>query len=312
MDFGPASISKRKLCAGGFVRPGSVSDDFTRRKLDWIDAIRRDRAMTRLDACVAAELAAFLNRKTGDAWPSHEKIAERLNGSRSGVKKAVRRLERAGYLDVCGRTHTNHYRPRLKKGPSEDRFQRAERVLARPEKGPGEDEKRSRIGPQNPCTNPLINPTGVDGKADEQATALPTGALARPPKREQTEAKRAVREKKCSAAPSARTPSPHADHQRCEREIADVIGWDSFCELPDDTRAELCRLWSEKKIGLEELRAEFPNSALTAAVTPATGIVNGADHAEVAKAAREKRPADCNRTELEVVHAEKARAEKRL
>ena len=234
-----------------------MADDFTRNKLDWVDAIRRDRAMTRLDACVAAELAAFLNRKTGDAWPSHEKVAERLNASRSGVKKAVRRLERAGYLDVSqgrGRTHTNHYRPRLKKGPSEDRFQRAERVLARPEKGPGEDEKRSRIGTQNPCTNPLINPTGVDGKADEQATALPTGALARPPNGGQSKAKSTVREKNGAAVWSTRPePNPHADQQRCEREIAAVIGWEKYGSLPEDVAAELRDGWSKGKIGPGEL-----------------------------------------------------------
>jgi len=217
-----------------------MSDDFTRHKLEWIDSVRRNPAVTRFTACVAHELATFLNRKTRDAWPSHEKIAERLNASRSGVKKAVRRLERAGYLDVSrerGRTHTNHYRLRMKKGPSEDRFQRAKRVLPRTEKGPGEDGKRSRLGPQNPSTNPLMNPTDADGAAGSLATALPTGALARPPKSEKTEAKKGL--------------------------------------------------------------------------TPAIGFVNGTDHAEVAKGAREKRPADCNRTELEAVHAEKACAEKR-
>jgi hypothetical protein len=75
--------------------------------------------------------------------------------------------------------------------------------------------------------------------------------------------------------------------------------------------AELRHLWSEKKIGPEELRTEFPNSAPAAVATPATSIVNGADQAEVAKAAREKRPENCNRTELEAVYAEKARAERR-
>src|SRR5262249_49748399 len=160
---------------------------------------RRDPAMTPFTACVAHELVTFMNRKTGDAWPSHEKIAERLNASQSGVKKAIRRLKCAGYLDVSqgrGRTHTNHYRLRPKKGPSEDRFFKnassRKRVLTRSEKGPGEDEKRPRLGPQNPSINPLMNPTGTDGEADERATALPTGALARPPKSEKTEAKKDI------------------------------------------------------------------------------------------------------------------------
>ena len=123
MDFGPASISKRKLGAGGFVRLGAMSDEFTRHKFDWIDSVRRNPTITRFTACVAHELATFLNRETEEAWPSHEKIAARLNASRSGVKKAIRVLVRGGYLDVSparGRSHTNHYRLRLKKGPSED------------------------------------------------------------------------------------------------------------------------------------------------------------------------------------------------
>jgi len=157
----------------------------------------------------------------------------------------------------------------------------------------------------------LKNPTGADREADERATALPTGALARPPQGKHAEAKRVV-EKQNGRAPSLNTqPNANIVRQRCEREIAKIIGWPLLCSQLEECVADLCRRWSEKEIGPDNLRAEFPNSAPGAALTPAAGIVNGTDHAEVAKAAREKRPADCNRTELEAVHAEKARAEKR-
>jgi len=295
-----------------------MSDDFTRKKLDWLDAVRRDPALTTFTKCVAHELATFFNRKTGDAFPSHETIAKRLYASPSGVKKAIRRLERAGYLDVSqgrGRTHTNHYRPRLKKGPSEDRFpndgSKAKRVLAGREKGPGEDEKGSRLGPRNPSINPLMNPTGADGEADERATAPPEGALARPPKSEQAKAKRADRGNG-EAAPSARKqPNPHAERQRAEAEISNVIGWRCLIDLPEGRVDELCRQWIEKKKSADDLRAEFLNGAPAATVTPRADIGEQTDDTELATAARAKRPADCNRTELEAVHAEKARAEKR-
>jgi hypothetical protein len=150
-----------------------------------------------------------------------------------------------------------------------------------------------------------MNPSGADREADERATALPTGALARPPKSEQAEAKRTDR-RNGEAAPSARKqPNPHAERQRAEAEIAKVIGWQRLTELPEERVNELCQQWIEKKKSADDLRAEFPNSAPVATVTSRTGIGEQTGGTELATAARTRRPVDCSRTDLEAVHADR-------
>jgi hypothetical protein len=177
---------------------------------------------------------------------------------------------------------------------------------AKPKTRDSHTEKPGSPSPQNPSINPLKNPTGVDGEADERATALPTGALARPPEREKTEAKKDIREKNGGAAPTVPTQlNPHADQQRCEREIADVIGWERYGSLPENIAAEVRNDWSKGKIGPGELLAKFPNGAPVAAVTPAKGIGDGTDPAELIRAARSKKATECSRPELEALHAER-------
>jgi hypothetical protein len=250
---------------------------FTKAKFDWQDAIRRDSDLTRFDCCVAQELSSFFNRHTGEAYPSHQTIAGKLNASRSGVKKSLLRLAHAGYLEVTegrGRTHTNRYRMRLKKGPVWDPFRgwsNAQRVPDRTKKGPAQAQKRSPAGPQNPVTNSLKNPS-VDAPAGSLATALPTGALPRPPCGKQAEPKRAAQGKNGSGAPLARTQlNPHAEQQQFDRELTEIIG-EQYWLLPEDQRAKLHDDWSKGKLSADDVRAKFSSSSPAPTVMPTAGI----------------------------------------
>jgi DNA-binding transcriptional MocR family regulator len=88
---------------------------FTTQKLDWIERVIRDNTVPPLARCVATLIGLhYLNRTSGDAWPSHDQLAAALGVSRSTVKRALNGLVDAGHLhrDVAhGRGHRNHYRP---------------------------------------------------------------------------------------------------------------------------------------------------------------------------------------------------------
>lgn len=65
---------------------------------------------------VAVAISTFLNRKSGEAWPSHETLADMTNRNRSTVWRAIHHLERLNLLEVRrgrGRHITNRYRPLL-------------------------------------------------------------------------------------------------------------------------------------------------------------------------------------------------------
>jgi len=297
-----------------------VGNDFTKTKLAWLDRLARDRNVTPFAFRVGYVLAStFLNRGTGTAWPSHKKLAALVNGTEEGVRAAMRQLVNTRHVErdeeARGRGHTNVYRLIHKNRDGHTGISDGGVVkktgTAKPKTRDSHTEKPGSPSPQNPFKNPLKNPTGADGEADERATAHPTGALARPPKSEQAKAKRADRGNG-EAPPSARKqPNPHAERQRAEAEIAGVIGWRRLIDLPEGRVDELCRQWIEKKKSAADLRAEFPNGAQVATVTRTVGIGEQADRTEAGNAARAKKPVDCNRTDLEAIHAEKARAEKR-
>jgi hypothetical protein len=301
--------------------PSTSGRDFVRTKCDWLDCVRRDPALTPFAVRVAAELASFVNRKTGLAWPAHETIAERLGASRSGVKKAIRRLVLAGYLEVKegrGRTHSNHYRLRQKKGPSQDRFRgasdevpREKTVLARPEKGPGQARKGSQPGPQNPFNNPLKNPCTANGEegnlAGALATAPPGGALARRPDSEQVQAGTIVVERDGGGSLSALAQvNQRVERQRALKEIADIVGWENVAALLEGRADDLCDRWIAKKLQPEGLRAEFGYSAPAAAATPAAEVGKFTDDGVAEKAAGRKKPSDCTRGDLQTLFEERA------
>jgi hypothetical protein len=242
-----------------------VTDHFTKDKFAWLDKLARHLSVTHFTFRVAYVLAStFLNRRTGSAWPSHKKLAGLVNGKEEGVRAAIRQLVNAGYLqrdeEARGRGHTNVYRLIHKNrdghtGISDSGGNR-KTGIAIPKNRDCHTKKPGSPSPQNPFKNPLKNPTGADAEAGSLATALPTGALARPPKGEQAEAKRAVQARNSAVALSVRPPNPHADLQRVEREITAIIG-EQYWMLPEDRATDLRDGWSKGKIGPADLALNF-------------------------------------------------------
>ena len=90
-----------------------MSDRFTRDKLTWLDQVFRDRAITNLGFKIAYAIASHVNRKTLEAWPTHETLENETGASRSSIIRAIAELERAGHLAVTrvhGRHRVNRYR----------------------------------------------------------------------------------------------------------------------------------------------------------------------------------------------------------
>lgn len=121
-----------------------MADDFTRTRSIWLTEIRRDPRVGHLLAFrLACELAEYLNRQTGDAYPSIDTLAAALHVDRRSVQRAIEKLVACGYLEVTdrrgGRTNTSHYRPKLAGEP----VQIAERGAPTP---PFPDAKRGASG----------------------------------------------------------------------------------------------------------------------------------------------------------------------
>ena len=98
----------------------NANDIFTRDRLQVLSAIVRDHRLKPFAVRVATLLIVdYLNRKTGDAWPSHETIAKAIGATKRGVKKALDELVAAGYVEVTvggGRRLSNRYRFVRKEG----------------------------------------------------------------------------------------------------------------------------------------------------------------------------------------------------
>jgi hypothetical protein len=97
-------------------RADAASDDFTRRKFEWLDRVSVDRSVGSFAFRVAYLLSGYFNRTTGAAFPSQTTLAVRLGATVRGVQKALRELVEAGHLvveEAAGRGRTNQYRPAL-------------------------------------------------------------------------------------------------------------------------------------------------------------------------------------------------------
>ncbi len=68
---------------------GAMSDPFTARKFAWLEAVARDGDLRASASRLAIILAGFFNRKSGDAWPSMDTLADILGMTRRGVQKSV-------------------------------------------------------------------------------------------------------------------------------------------------------------------------------------------------------------------------------
>lgn len=92
----------------------SGGDNFTADKLAWLDDIAKDRNVTSGAFRAAYAIAHFLNRKSGEAWPSQATLAEQAGMTRQNLQKAIGTLVDAKYLTIeigRGRGACNVYRP---------------------------------------------------------------------------------------------------------------------------------------------------------------------------------------------------------
>jgi hypothetical protein len=99
-----------------------MSDDaktrgnFAAFKESWLKLVVSYPNLSGADVSVAVALSTYLNMKTRDAWPSHERLARDLNRSRSTVWRSLKRLEKLKLLDIThsrSRRKPNRYRPLL-------------------------------------------------------------------------------------------------------------------------------------------------------------------------------------------------------
>lgn len=92
-----------------------MSDDWFKRKYDWVERVMAEPTLRGLPAAVAFLLARrYLNAQTQDAWPSVATLAERLNADPRNVQRALARLVAAGKLEFERGGHgpgdSNRYR----------------------------------------------------------------------------------------------------------------------------------------------------------------------------------------------------------
>jgi hypothetical protein len=115
------------------------ADDFTRRKFAWLDQVAADLSISPTAFRLAFILASrFLNRGTGDGWPSQETLGQLVGITPRGIRKLVDQLISRGHLAVIrghGPGNSSRYRPILKQqdddSPAEER-QTAERPEGAP------------------------------------------------------------------------------------------------------------------------------------------------------------------------------------
>lgn len=90
----------------------ALSDNFTRGRMKWLDQLAADEAMR--DAFrLGYVLTGYMNRETGEAWPTQETLADRTGLSIRSVRDQLRALVAAGYLECKagrGRHTPNVYR----------------------------------------------------------------------------------------------------------------------------------------------------------------------------------------------------------
>jgi hypothetical protein len=90
----------------------------TRFMFRWLGGIMPDKEVPSSAFEVAYAIGQYLNRETGEAFPSTDTIARDTGLSQSTVRDAVALLHNLGHLHVTwgsrGRGHPNKYRPIIK------------------------------------------------------------------------------------------------------------------------------------------------------------------------------------------------------
>jgi biotin operon repressor len=97
-------------------QPQDHRRSIAKQKFAWIDRIVLDRNVPHF-ACRVAVLISnkYLNRTSGDAWPSQSKLAADLGVCRRTIQYALDTLIETGHIAVqVSRGRVNHYRPIFK------------------------------------------------------------------------------------------------------------------------------------------------------------------------------------------------------
>lgn len=131
----------------------------TRELFLWLDQVVLDRDLPPSAFKVAYVIAQHVNRQSGEAFPSSDRIAARMAMSQATVIAMVRQLQIKGHLAVdpgrAGRGHSNHYRMILK--PQQPEVLEAPKIdTAKPQ--PAELKPQpAKIKPQPADMNHFIN-----------------------------------------------------------------------------------------------------------------------------------------------------------
>ncbi|WP_439925299.1 helix-turn-helix domain-containing protein [Nitrobacter sp. JJSN] len=86
----------------------------TADKFRWLDQVGADHGLTPLCFRLAYAIVTFVNRATGDAWPSQPRLAADCNATDRAIRDAITRLRDRGHLQVTGkggRGKTSHFKP---------------------------------------------------------------------------------------------------------------------------------------------------------------------------------------------------------
>jgi len=106
----------------------------TRFVFQWLGGIMPDKEVPSSAFEVAFAISQYLNRETGEAFPSTDTIAADTGLSQSTVRDAVTLLHNLGHLHVTrgsrGRGHPNKYRPIIKERTAAISDPRKERTAA--------------------------------------------------------------------------------------------------------------------------------------------------------------------------------------
>jgi DNA-binding MarR family transcriptional regulator len=101
-------------------------DRHTQERFDWLHKIVCDHGLSPFTVRVGGALMTYINRKSGDAFPSQETLAGKVGATAEGVRLALKKLEERGYIAVergRGRNVVNRYRLVLAAGKGAEKPQ---------------------------------------------------------------------------------------------------------------------------------------------------------------------------------------------
>lgn len=90
--------------------------DFTRRIFVWLSQVAGDGGLPATSARLAITLSRYMNRGTGDAWPSIRTLANDLGIAENSVRNVIKAMVSAGHMAVeaGGGNCSNRYRMVIK------------------------------------------------------------------------------------------------------------------------------------------------------------------------------------------------------